>query len=368
MNRIHREVVERIRREGPIPFEEFMELALYTPGAGYYECGDGRIGRRGDFLTSVAIGPLFGMLVAEGFRTDISGRDEPREWVEAGADNGALAGDILDYLADRHPGDYARLTYTILEPSDRMRRRQKHRLKRHRERVRWRKAWSEFASRGVRGVIFSNELLDAMPVQRWGWNVERREWFLWGIRESSGRLEWIPLRPSRDSLQTFESANFGPRGMPAAWKDALPDRFTTEYSPAAAAWWRSAAERLGKGCLATCDYGLPTEEFFSPSRPEGTLRGYRSHRLARDVLAAPGEQDMTAHVNFSILQAAGEAAGLVSRGWMPQERFLGGILRRLPEELREDLFRDPARRRALAMLMRPEFFGRHFHFLVQHRD
>ncbi len=146
---------------------------------------------------------------------------------------------------------------------------------------------------------------------------------------------------------------------------ALPDQFSIEICPAAVAWWRRAAGNLGPGKLLTFDYGFNHEDLLSPARTDGTLRAYYKHRLSSDVLAQPGEQDLTAHVNFSALQDAGEAEDLVTHCLVSQERFLGEIAARA--------ISDPAKfgnwtskhTRQLQTLTHPEFFGNRFRVLVQ---
>src|SRR5207244_4358207 len=117
--------------------------------------------------------------------------------------------------------------------------------------------------------------------------------------------------------------------FPVELLEALPDQFTIEISPAAEQWWRRAAEALGCGKLLTLDYGLTAEELLGPQRKNGTLRAFTKHHLSADLLARPGEQDLTAHVNFSALQTAGEAAGLKTEAFETQEQFLNRIAARV---------------------------------------
>jgi len=129
---------------------------------------------------------------------------------------------------------------------------------------------------------------------------------------------WTRL-PQSDHASRFMSH------VPPELVAVLPDGFTTEFCPAAENWWREAAGLLGEGKLLTLDYGLTAEEFLTPDRKDGTLRAYQRHQLKTDVLAHPGEQDLTAHVNFTTIQSAGRQAGLKSEVFEAQERFLTGI-------------------------------------------
>ena len=150
--------------------------------------------------------------------------------------------------------------------------------------------------------------------------------------------------------------------------EVLPDGFTTELCPAAEQWWRTAALALGCGKLLTFDYGLSAEEFFMPERKDGTARGYHHHRLSSDVLAHPGEQDITAHVNFTAIQTAGESAGLRTDAFLTQAQFLTSIAARMWKD--EASFGDwtPERTRQFQTLTHPEHLGRSFRVLVQSRS
>src|SRR5205807_8634557 len=121
------------------------------------------------------------------------------------------------------------------------------------------------------GLIFSNELLDAFPVHRLGWDAKKRSWFEWGVESKADQFVW-----SRMPRLSPEAASFEPN-LPGKLLDVLPDGFTTEVSPAASEWWRQAANSLGRGRLLAIDYGLEADEFFAPERAQGTLRGYHRH-------------------------------------------------------------------------------------------
>jgi SAM-dependent MidA family methyltransferase len=142
----------------------------------------------------------------------------------------------------------------------------------------------------------------------------------------------------------------------------LPDGYTIEMSPAAENWWREAAGVLTRGKLLAIDYGFTTDEMFSPSRLRGTLRAYHRHRVTDDILANPGEQDLTAHVNFSACQKAGEAAGLTTESFTTQAKFLTQILAQAGGTFGEW---NSSRTRQFQTLTHPEHFGRAFRVLVQ---
>src|SRR6185503_8106582 len=140
----------------------------------------------------------------------------------------------------------------------------------------------------------------------------------------------------------------------------LPDGFQIEISPAARSWWQAAAARLARGKLVTIDYGLEQDEFFAPQRVGGTLRGYYRHRLSNDVLVRPGEQDITAHVNFSEIKAVGELCGLRTEALVTQTQFLTEVAAKISDW-------NSGRVRQFQTLTHPEHLGRSFKVLIQSR-
>ena len=353
---------ETIARQGPISTAQFMELALYHPLHGYYEA-EGRIGKSGDFITSVSVGDLFGALLCEQLRqwTKEQG-DECPIWVEAGAHDGRLACDILNHCRRHHPQTYERVRYLIMEPSETRRCRQKRRLERHSSKVEWMKSWEECRQRSISGVIFSNELLDAFPVERVCWDAANRIWRRWGVTAKEGNLHWCILPEPFSSLATGLGGEFSEEIF-----EHLPDGFTTEVGVAASHWWRQAASRLAVGYLFTIDYGLAAQEFFAPCRRQGTLRAYSQHRQTLNLLENPGQQDLTSHVNYTALLEAGQSKGLETVGIQSQEKFLTDILRRLSKDGRLADVLTSSRIRQLQSLIHPDHFGRSFSVLIQKR-
>jgi SAM-dependent MidA family methyltransferase len=370
VNEVAKKITQEISAHGPISFARFMELALYCPVYGYYEREQDTPGRAGDYFTSVSVGSLFGELLALQFsewleevlklqaRGPRSGAQGREQIVEAGAHDGRLAGDVLGFLRQERPGLFERMEYWIVEPSERRRAWQERRLGEFGHKVRWVRQLSELTT-GVRGVVFSNELFDAMPAHRFGWDARQGRWFEWGVSLQSERFVWARMSnsPMAPPLSGHWEALLG----------ALPDGFTLDIAPAAEAWWRAAASRLDEGRLVTIDYGLTEEEFFAPERRDGTLRAYWRHRQGADVLARPGQQDITAHPNFSAIRAAGEEAGLDTETFTTQEEFLMRIAARLWEE-RAGLGQwTPGRARQFRTLTHPQLLGRPLRVLVQRR-
>ena len=386
-------IAQEIEKHEAIPFTRFMQLALYCPVYGYYEKEEDTIGRRGDYYTSVSVGPLFGGLLAfqfaawleEGHRAR-NGTHSRREAeaqtaqiVEAGAHNAQLARDILTWLRERRAAWFPRLEYWIVEPSARRQEWQKRTLAEFGDHVRWAGTLAGLGSasssqRGpsppdtrhpdsVCGIIFANELLDAMPVQRLGWDAKRRVWFEWGVALQGDRFVWTRLA---DYSASRTPASPAPALDPRL-SALLPDGFSIELCPLAAAWWRSAASALRQGKLLTLDYGRTAEQLLAPGNTEGTLRAYRCHRPGADVLADPGEQDITAHVDFTAIQAAGESAGLETEAFLTQAQFLTRVAARAWES--QDSFGPwtQERTRQFQTLTHPEHLGRPFRVLVQKR-
>jgi SAM-dependent MidA family methyltransferase len=168
------------------------------------------------------------------------------------------------------------------------------------------------------------------------------------------KFVWAKIQPSAFSLQ------------PSALESVLPDGYTIETCPAAESWWREAAGILEHGKLMTIDYGLTSDELFLPRRPRGTLRAYFRHHAGDDILANVGEQDLTAHVNFSAIQAVGESVGLRTEMFSMQSQFLTRILEKASKDNSLGEW-TPARARQFQTLTHPEHLGRAFRVLVQSR-
>lgn len=354
-------ITAELDKTGVLPFARFMELALYCPEHGFYEKEKDNIGRRGDFYTSVSVGPLLGQMLAFQFagwleKFQVSG--VKLQIIEAGAHDGRLAQDVLSWLQRMRPELLERIEYGIIEPSMRRKSWQRATLAEFSGRVRWFSALGELD--GVAGVIFSNELLDAFPVHRLGWDAKRKSWFEWGVAMESGKFIWTRMSPPEISDYELRVPK-----LPDELMEVLPDGFTTEICPAAENWWRSAAGLLQRGKLLTLDYGLAAEEFFQPERFRGTLRTYRRHQVGEDVLTDAGEQDITAQVNFTALRTAGEAAGLQTEALVTQANFLTQLAGKIWSAPERFGGWSAVQTRQFQTLTHPEHLGRSFRALVQ---
>jgi SAM-dependent MidA family methyltransferase len=377
MEKLAEIIAGTVEKQGPIPFSRFMEMALYCPVYGYYEAEEDKIGRRGDYYTSVSVGRLFGELLARQFAEWVVSRSEGPsavELVEAGAHNGQLARDILEWMECSRPELCENLRYVILEPSRRRQRWQQQTLERFVDRVRWVQTMGEITREGgasaeVWRLIFSNELLDAMPVHRLGWDAQQGAWFEWGVTTKEKVFEWVRL-PIESQPEASEALGRVLK-LAAAVNETnrrdlellLPHGYTIEVCPAAEKWWAEAAAGIQFGKLMTIDYGLSAAELFTPERTGGTLRAYRRHRVIADLLAAPGQQDLTSHVNFGLLAQTGERLGLKTEQLTSQGRFVTSLATPHISELDWT----PERIRQFQTLTHPEHLGSKFRVLIQSR-
>jgi SAM-dependent MidA family methyltransferase len=336
-----------------------MELALYHPEFGYYSNKAVEVGRSGDFFTSVSVGPLFGRLLGFKFAglIEMTLPEGPAQLIEAGAHNGQLALDLLDFFKAHRPEFFERLEYGIIEPIQSRREVQSRTLQAFAEKIRWFPALESLPERSIQGMILSNELLDAMPVRQFRWNKKQFAWQEWGVDWNHG-FKWVALeKPPQE----------GAPNLPAELLEALPDRFVYEHSPAALEWWGNAALKLRSGFLFTADYGLEDYEFFHPSRAEGTLRSYSGHRLSSDILDDPGTRDITAHAHWTDVRAAGKKFGLRDVVFQTQAAFLVDILKEITASGDTAFSWNQDLSRQFQTLTHPEHLGRPFKILLQKR-
>lgn len=294
---------------GWLPFDAFMHLALYAPGLGYYAHGSRKFGALpqsgSDFVTAPELSPLFARALAVQVAHSLAATGTDELW-EFGAGSGALADGLLHALRDL--GQPLR-RYTIVDVSGALRARQQQRLAGWGACV----AWADRLPSRLRGVALGNEVLDAMPVKL----LAR----LGGVWHERG----VALRPGAAAeapafiWQDRPSALRPPCEVPGAHD------YLTEIHPQAQAFVRTVAQALaqgGAGALWLLDYGFPEAEYYHPQRSMGTLVCHQAHRVDADPLAAVGQKDITAHVNFTSVALAGQDAGLDVLGYSSQARFL----------------------------------------------
>ncbi len=300
--------------QNKISFAEFMDLALYHPDLGYYSGGNVEIGAGGDFFTSVSLGADLGDLLAVQFAQMWECLSQPQPFIllEMGAGLGDLALDILKAVEGRYPVFYSRLEYWIVEESPALIRRQKEVLKGYP--VQW-KTWSEIEDNSMVGCCFANELVDAFPVHQV--RVEDGELKEVYVTETEAGLTEITGELSTPQLAQY----FQEMGVDLLAPDyAKP--YQTEVNLAAISWLETVAKKLQKGYLITIDYGYSATRYYNRERSRGTLQCYYQHRRHNNPYINLGQQDITAHVNFTALQHYGQQYGLETLGQTKQAMFL----------------------------------------------
>ncbi len=344
-------VLEKIRRDGPVPFSWFMEQALYHGIDGYYSSGRAVIGRGGDYFTNVSVGPLFGRLLAVQFAEmwEAMGRPEEFTLVEQGAHDGTFAHDVLTAARSDGGAFGLALHYRIAEPFAVLRGRQQERLREFGAQVDWYPSVAELPP--FEGMYFSNELLDAMPVHAVRW--EGGEWLERHVAEDEGELYWkdLPLVHPRVAKQLAKIPKL------------LPDGYETEVNLAALDWLEAITPRMARGFVTVVDYGFPRDVFYAPHRSDGTLRAYAQHRVVPSPLVEIGEIDITAHIEWTSLAEQAQQCGLSVTGFTDQHHFITGLLAgSFGDEFAAEA--DPKTRRALQTLLHPAHLGMKFQFLV----
>jgi SAM-dependent MidA family methyltransferase len=305
-------VVARVRDEiaragGFLPLAQYMHLVLYAPGLGYYVAGAHKLGDAGDFVTAPEMTPLYGAALSRQVDAALATTRE-RAIVELGAGSGELAAAMLNALA---AADALPSRYVILEPSPQLRARQQATLEAHAARIRARVEWIERLPASIDGVVVMNEVLDAIPPHV----VARRggAWFERGVRVEDGRLAWTERPLDNDDARRLASARFPEDGD-----------YVSEVNPAAEALVTTIGDRMRDGAILVVDYGFPAREYYHAQRSAGTLVGHYRHHVHDDPFLWPGLSDLTSHVDFTAIAAAGERAGLRVAGFATQASFLLG--------------------------------------------
>ena len=302
---------------------DWMEFALYDRQEGYYRRADlTRWGRAGDYRTSPERTPLFAATFARYFADLHAQLGSPPRWtiLEAGSGAGHFARVVLDTLDADHPQVLAATRYLLDETSPASRAQSAERLVRFSDRIEF-VTTRELPAGAIQGVIFSNELLDALPVHRVRVSGGRLREMCVGL-DDAGEFVWIERDPSTPRL----AEHFARSGV------ALAEGQCAEVNLAAEDWLAHAARALTRGFVVTADYGAESAELYDPNvRPDGTLRAFRAHQLCPDPLSHPGEQDLTATVDWTQIRRAGERAGLRTVLFDRQDRFLlrAGLLEQL---------------------------------------
>ena len=354
-----------IRETGPLTFARFMELALYDEEHGYYMTGGGRavstaspIGREGgDFFTAPCLSPVLAKcLVRQLAEIDERlGHPPVFHLVEMGPGDGTLLRDMLQECQEQGAPFLPRLACILVERSPAFHRRQQETLAAWKEqggKVRWVDDLQAISDGSLTGTLLSNELVDAFPVHRVRMGEEGLQELYVTSHDHALQERWG--EPSTPELSSFLS-DLGVE---------LPVGFTTEISLEAVKWIKQVARLLDRGVVITIDYGHTAQDYFAPERKNGTLMGYYRHTVSTNPYARVGEQDLTAHVNFSSLAHTGERVGLTTTGFTNLQHFLMslGI-----DELVRGCDQESTVVQAAAQLLRPHGMGTTFKILVQHK-
>ncbi len=294
---------------GMIPFGRYMELALYAPGLGYYSAGARKFGAAGDFITAPELSPLFSRCLARQC-AEVLAEVPQGSILELGAGSGVMAADMLLELQalGALPAEYL-----ILEVSADLKERQRQTLNTKATALASRVRWLDALPAGFSGVMVGNEVLDALPVERFlkrpdGFDEycvrEEGEGFTWGLRPAGEQLA--------ATLTAFETTLAGP----------LKPGYVSEISLGSMPLVSSLAASLAQGALLLLDYGYPRAAYYHPERSMGTLMCHYRQRAHDDPFFYPSLQDITAHVDFTAVAEAGTASGLELAGYTTQAHFL----------------------------------------------
>ena len=355
-------ISSEIIRNGPMPFVRFMELALYHPHYGYYmRQPDGadheRIGWSGDFYTSSDVHPILGRAIAAQARQmdELLGHPLPFTIVEMGAGKGLLARDCLAAIHAKQDDFASRARYVLIERSPAMQALQRQNLApwlREPGQVTWIEGLDALALQSVTGLFFSNELVDAFPVHRIQMVAGQAQELFVDYRD--GRFE-EGLKPLLNPALDQYIQRLDP-----SW----PDGYRTEVNLQALEWMEQVAQRIDHGFVVTIDYGHTAEDLYGPDRKDGTFLCYYQQLTGDVPYVRIGQQDMTAHVDFTSLATVGTAAGLSVTGFTNQMSFLMGLG---AEEMIGQLDPESPEFGSAIQLLKPDGMGRTFKILVQHR-
>jgi SAM-dependent MidA family methyltransferase len=412
-----------------ISFAQFMDWALYDPESGYYSRG-AAIGKRGDFLTASHYGPWFAELLAKQAAElwQTLGKPSSFDWVEMGAGQGRFAADFLRYCQGNEPEFFEALQYKIIERSAGLIRQQREMIDRASQainldlnpKITW-LTWEQIPDQSLIGCCFSNELIDAFAVHLVEYRSGQWQEVQLSLDPTWGTADWVEPVPSQPvpsqpvqsqsnpqatELDRYQSMGWSIGGFDPEFdepapvypqpapplretlsplspdladhlatlpltieSDAYPEGYRTEVNLAARTWLTTVAAKLQRGYVLTIDYGYDARRYYQPSRRQGTLQCYSQHRVHNNPYLQIGAQDLTAHVDFTAIEAWGRDLGLDRRARIPQGPFLmnlglGDRLTALAAGSADQLQQLLQQRDALHQLINPLGLGR-FEVLLQ---
>jgi len=318
MNSLQEKIIRRIKSNGPVTFETFMEMALYEPELGYYASQNTKIGRKGDFYTSPHLHPVFGVMIGKQIEEmwELMGKPNNFQIIEMGSGAGYVCKDMLEYLsasrcriqdAREEKEIFKNLQYIIVEINPAMRESQKTFLSEFSDKIKWVSALEEINA--VKGCIFSNELLDSFSVHLIEMDDEIKEIFVNADGENFVEAKQKPsTKEITDYIKEFSIE--------------IQKGYRTEINLKIKKWLDEINNALTEGFILTIDYGYPAWDYYSEDRNRGTLLCYHRHQTVGNPYQNIGEQDITAHVNFSSLKKWGSELGIKTIGFCQQGTFL----------------------------------------------
>jgi len=352
-------LAERICRFGPLTFADYMRECLYHPVHGYYSKAEST--RFADYYTSVDVHPIFARLLARQFAEMWESLGRPAEFalVDAGAGVGRFAGQVLDFCEAKLPAFYDVLRYVAVERSASRREQARIQSNRHAAAGHF-AASAEVPAYISAGCLFSNELVDALPVHRVVMDGAAMKEIFVDFRD--GRFVDVMAPLSTCAISEYF----------AAQEIVLREGQHAEAGLEACDWIGEIGRRLGRGYVLTIDYGHAAAELFDERHMRGTLLAYQNHRASEEFYSSPGEQDLTAHMNFTAVESWGKRAGLETAGRASQTAFLlalgqGNEFADLYDEGQSEAERTKARLQ-LKTLIYPEGMGERFQVLVQRKS
>jgi SAM-dependent MidA family methyltransferase len=309
VNSLRQKIEQEIRERGAIPFSRYMDLCLYDPELGYYSRNAQQFGKAGDFYTSSDVHAVFGRLLARQFDEMWRALGSPQhiDLVELGPGRGLFAQDVLDWSEKKFPDFFRALHYVLVESSSALRERIKKTLGRHLGSGKAELTTLDARDKASPAIVFANEFFDALPVEILSTKGSLR------IDARDGRFVEAWAQPSPEELEFLDRHSIHPE----------PDE-RVEVSLAAQQSMDRIAGNIQRGFLIAIDYGYTREEQLA-GRHRGTLKAIRQHSISANPYEAPGEQDITADVNFTALAAAAEKHGMQTQKLLTQSQFLMGI-------------------------------------------
>ncbi|PMP94639.1 MAG: SAM-dependent methyltransferase [Thermodesulfobacterium geofontis] len=340
-------LINILAKKSPLTFEEYMELSLYHPKYGYYARGS-LPGKKGDYITSPCVHKIFGASLARQIIEIYEILKDKKDFliVEAGAGQGFLARDILEYSEKKGYN----FNYLIIEPFPSIRKIQEETLNNFKKKIIWVESLEKLPE--FRGVFLSNELFDSFPVKL----IEKKEGKVYEV--------WIKVKSNgviREILKDIEDKKIFEIIEPyhPFWKEG----YRTEVCLRIEKFYKILSEKMKEGFIITIDYGFPRQDYYSPERFRGTLLCYYEHKVIENPYFKPGETDITSHVDFTLLRELGEKHGFLNLGFTQQGSFLVALgINEVFFEISERTWKD---KEALKFLIFPEGLGTSHWVLVQ---